>query len=181
MGKVRLLFDTETTGLLKSDSNKIEEQPYITEFYACKIDEDYNIIGEFETFIKPPIPISREITKITGISEVDLKDAPKFSEVYSDLAEFFIGVDEMIAHNLPFDRSMVANELVRVNKLINFPWPIKHICTVEMSMGIEQRRINLNTLHQYATGKDIIGAHRAKTDVMALVRGYHWLMEEAKK
>jgi len=178
---IKLLFDTETTGLLKSDSNKIEEQPYIIEFYACKIDDDYNMIGEFESFIKPPIEVSKEIEKITGISNEMVKDAPTFSEVYQDLAGFFVGVDEMIAHNLPFDRSMVANELVRINKLINFPWPIKHTCTVEMSMGIEQRRINLNTLHNYATGKDIVGAHRAKTDVMALVRGYHWLMEEAKK
>ena len=178
---VRLLFDTETTGLIKSDSNKIEEQPYIIEIYACKIDDDYNMLGEFNTFIKPPVEVSREITKITGITNDMIKDAPNFSKVYGDLANFFVGVDEMIAHNLPFDRSMVANELVRVNKLINFPWPIKHTCTVAMSMGLEQRRLNLNALHKYATGKDIINAHRAKDDVHALVRSYHWLMEESKK
>lgn len=178
---VRLLYDTETTGLLKSDSNDINEQPYIIEFYACKIDDEYNLIDEYETFIKPPVPVSKEITKITGITEEMVKDAPNFQAVYQKIAEFFQGVDEIIAHNLPFDRSMLANELIRINKLINFPWPIKHTCTVEMSMGIEQRRLNLNTLHKYATGKDIANAHRAKDDVFALVRSYHWLMEQMNK
>jgi len=175
---VRLLFDTETTGLLKSDVNDINEQPYIIEFYACKIDDDYNLIDEYETFIKPPIPITPQITKITGISEEMVKDAPDFKAAYPEIAKFFFGVDEMIAHNLPFDRSMIANELIRINKLINFPWPIKHTCTVEMSMGIEQRRLNLTSLHQHATGKPLKDAHRARNDVFGLVRCYHWLMEQ---
>lgn len=175
---VRLLFDCETSGLLKSDVNDIKEQPYIIEFYACKIDDDYNLIDEYETFIKPPVPITKEITRITGITENDVKDAPTFLDIYPTLAEFFLGVDEMIAHNLPFDRSMLANELVRINKLINFPWPIKHTCTVEMSMGIEQRRLTLTSLHEYATGGPLKDAHRAKQDVFGLVSCYHWLMEQ---
>ena len=167
-----------TTGLLKSDSNDIQERPYIIELYACKIDDGYNLIDEYETFIKPPIELPPVITKITGIKESDLEDAPTFLEVYETLAPFFTGVDEMIAHNLPFDRSMVANELVRVNKLINFPWPIKHTCTVEMSMGIEQRRLSLTNLHEHATGGQLLNAHRARDDVFGLVRCYHWLMEQ---
>jgi len=175
---VRLAFDTETTGLLKSDSNDIKEQPYIIEFYACKLDDDFNLLDEYETFIKPPVPITQTITKITGITEDDVKDAPTFLDVYEEIGSFFVGVDEVIAHNLPFDRSMLANELIRINKLINFPWPMKHTCTVEMSMGIEQRRLTLNSLHEYATGKPMAKAHRAKGDVFALVRCYHWLMEQ---
>lgn len=175
---MKLLFDTETTGLLKPDAKDVKEQPYIIEFYACKIDDDFNMVDEYETFIKPPVPISREITKITGITEKDVEDAPTFREVYETLGSFFTGVDEMIAHNLPFDRSMLANELIRINKLINFPWPMKHTCTVEQSMGIEQRRLTLTSLHQHATGAPLKNAHRAKDDVFGLVRCYHWLMEQ---
>lgn len=175
--KYRILFDTETSGLLKTSANDINEQPYIIEIYCAKIDEEYNLVDEFESFVKPPIQIDKEITKITGITPEMLEDAPNFRAIYKDLALFFEGTHEMIAHNLPFDRSMVANELIRINKLINFPWPIKHTCTVEKSMGIEQRRLNLTTLHEYATGKPLANAHRAKDDVFGLVRAYHWLME----
>lgn len=175
---IRLLFDTETTGLLKTDVNELEEQPYIIEFYACKIDDDFNLIDEYETFIKPPVPVTDNITKITGITQKDVDNAPTFIEVYPDIAEFFVGVNEMIAHNLSFDKNMIANELLRINKLINFPWPIKHTCTVEQSMGVEQRRLTLTRLHEYATGKPLQNAHRAKDDVFGLVRCYHWLMEQ---
>lgn len=176
--KYRILFDTETSGLLKSSVNNINEQPYIIEFYGVVIDEDFNPIREFETFIKPPIQVSQEITKITGITQEMVQDAPNFREVYEEIGSLFKGVDEMIAHNLPFDRSMLANELIRINKLINFPWPMKHTCTVEQSMGIEQRRLTLTRLHEYATGKPLANAHRAKDDVFGLVRCYHWLMEQ---
>ena len=43
-------------------------------------------------------------------------------------------------------------------------------------MFIEQRRLNLNKLHELLFGKEFTGAHRAKTDVHALVRCYHELM-----
>jgi DNA polymerase III epsilon subunit family exonuclease len=174
---MKVLFDTETTGLIKPEANDVNDQPYITEIFCAKIDDEYNLVEEYGTFIKPPIPLPADVIKITGITDEMLEGAPSFREVYEELAQFFIGVDEVIAHNLPFDRNMLANELVRIGKVIQFPWPPIHTCTVQKSMGIEQRRLNLNALHKYATGKDIVNAHRAKDDVYALVRSYHWLME----
>jgi len=82
----------------------------------------------------------------------------------------------MIAHNLSFDRSMIANELLRIDKLLQFPWPIKHTCTVEKSIHIEQRRMSLTRLHEHLLGTGF-NAHRAKDDVHALVRCYHAMSE----
>ena len=175
---IRVLFDTETTGLLKPSARDVSEQPEIVEIYAVMIGDDYNPIGEFDTLIKPKIPISDELTKIHGISNEMVADAPTFEEIYPAFAKFMTGADELIGHNLPFDRSMVANELIRIDRLIQFPWPRFNTCTVEMSMPIEQRRLNLSKLHEYATGKPHEGAHRAKADVHALVRCYFWMMEE---
>lgn len=174
---IKLLFDTETTGLLKPSANSVDEQPEIIELYACKIDDDYNLLDEWDSLFKPKYPITEEITKITGINDDMVKASPAFAEKVDELAEFFTGVDEIIAHNLPFDRSMLANELIRCDRLIQFPWPRIHTCTVELSMEIEQRRLNLATLHTYATGKPHEGAHRAREDVHAVVRCYHWLQE----
>lgn len=174
---IRIVFDTETTGLLKPNAVHLDEQPEIVEIYMCMINEKYELIGEFDHLLKPKIPLTDELTKIHGISNEMLKDKPSFADIFEDLAKFCTGADELIAHNVAFDRSMLANELLRIERLLNFPWPRKHTCTVEMAMPIEQRRINLSKLHQYATGAPYEGAHRAKADVFALVRCYHWLME----
>lgn len=174
---IKIVFDTETTGLLKPEANDINQQPYIIEFYGCKIDEDFNMIGEIETFLKPPVKISDKITDITGITNEMVKNAPDFATFYPKLAAFFHGADEMIAHNCAFDRSMIANELLRIDKLLHFPWPIKHTCTVEKSMPIEQRRMNLTRLHEHFFQKGF-KAHRAKDDVHALVRCYHAMSEK---
>ncbi len=174
---IRLLFDTETTGLLKPSANHVDEQPEIVELYACMINEEFALLGEYESYYKPKIPLTEELTKIHGITNDMLKDAPSFEDEYENLAKFFTGADELIGHNVAFDRGMLANELIRIDKLIQFPWPRIHTCTVEMAMPIEQRRISLSNLHKYATGQPHEGAHRAKADVHALVRCYHWMKD----
>ena len=176
-----VFFDTETTGLLKPAANDVSKQPYIIEICAMKFNDDMELVDTYESFIKSPIPISDEITKITKITNEDLKNAPTFAQCYGDIGALFTGAHTMVAHNLGFDRSMLANELIRIDRLIQFPWPMKHVCTVERSMSYEGRRLNLTKLHKLATGKENIeGAHRAKTDVLALVEGYKFLVKEGK-
>lgn len=176
-----VFYDTETTGLLKPAANDISKQPHIIEICVMKFTDDMELVEEFSSLIRPPMPISDEITKITKITNEDLKDAPNFADTYMGIANAFIGAHRMVAHNLGFDRSMLANELIRIDKLIKFPWPMEHVCTVERSMSYEGRRLNLTKLHKLATGKESIeGAHRAKTDVLALIEGYKFLVKEGK-
>lgn len=176
------IFDTETTGLLKPKANDMDKQPYITEIYVAKLihrsDGQIEQIAEFEQMFKPPMPITEEITRITGITNHDLKDCPSFKRVAPDLCDFFIGVGRMVAHNLAFDRSMLANELVRAGKILNFPWPPQHVCTVEKSLHLEQRRMNLTKLHEEFFGEGFPDAHRAKNDVLPLIRCYKHMVKE---
>lgn len=172
------IYDTETTGLLKPNAVNVKEQPYIAEFYGCVINENFELVKEVNTFIKPPIPLSDEITRITGITNAMVESAPSFVNVYPEIADLFEGCRCLVAHNASFDVSMVANELVRIDKLIHFPWPRHHICTVEKSFSIKGHRLSLTKLHELATGKPFEGAHRAKVDVFALVRCFHWLVEK---
>lgn len=172
-------FDTETTGLLKPNAVHVSEQPYIIEYYGCTIDsETFELEKEFETFIKPPVPISDEITKITGITEGMVANAPKFADVYGELCHLHEGVRGLVAHNASFDVSMLANELIRIDKLIHFPWPMHHICTIERTYQIKGYRLNLQKLHEYLFGKGFKDAHRAKSDVFAMVRCFHKLVED---
>lgn len=173
-----ILFDTETTGLLKPDANTLKEQPEITELYAIKT-SDFVDYEELHILLKPKARISNEITRITGITNEMVADRNPFVAHFEEIAAFFLGCDEMVAHNLAFDRSMMANEMLRIDKVLNFPWPPKHTCTVEKSMHIEQRRLNLTKLHEYATGKSSIpDAHRAFGDVKAMLACYLWLKED---
>ena len=175
---ISILYDTETTGLLKANANHVSQQPYIIEFAAVKFEDDgkyFEVLEEVEFLVKPPIQISDEITRITTITNGMLEDESPFIEYYGALCQFFVGTDNLIGHNLPFDRSMLANELIRIDKLINFPWPYNHICTVESSYTIEGYRLSLDKLYKLATKKEHVGAHRAMADVKACFEAYKWL------
>lgn len=173
---IEIIFDTETTGLIKPGATDIAVQPYITDIYCHKqlrVKEGVTIEESFHRLIKPPIPITPEITKITGVTNESRENCPMFVEIYSELAKFFIGVERVIAHNLAFDRSMLANELLRIDKVLKFPWPIQHVCTVEKSIHYEQRRLSLTRLHEYLFATGFQDAHTAKGDVIPLVRCYN--------
>ena len=177
---ISIIFDTETTGLIKPGASDIKDQPYITEIYCSKVQilkEELVVMDTFHRLVKPPIPITEEITRITGITNEQLASEKTFPEIRKDLSEFFTGADTMVAHNLPFDRSMLANELLRCGKVLNFPWPVNHVCTVEKTLHIEQRRMSLQNLHIHLFGKGFENAHRANIDVEALSRCYEELVK----
>lgn len=172
-----IFIDTETTGLLKPDAASLHLQPYITEVYAVRVTDDLEFISEVETFVKPPIPIPDIVTKITGITNETVSRAPKFIGVYNQLVELFLGETIVVGHNISFDLGMLYCELARHSFEFHFPWPRTWICTVEKSVPIEHRRLTLSRLHELATGAPHDGAHRARADVEATIRGYKWLKE----
>jgi len=173
-----LAFDTETTGLLRPEATEISLQPYIIELYIAKFDDEFKVYDEFETFLKPPVPLPEEITKITGIDEQMLADAPEFIEIYDDLCELVLGERSIFAHNCSFDISMLRNELYRHGLDYQFPWPKNHYCTVELSKPIKNKRMKLAELYKMATGKEIINAHRAKNDVLPTIECIKFLKDE---
>lgn len=165
-----IITDTETTGLVKPIPTDIQFQPFMTEIYACKIDGNFKFLEEFETLIKPPIPISAEITKITGITDETLVGAPRFDEIYKDLRKFFRGTNVIVGQNIQFDISIIHYELMRHDWDKKFCWPERHICTIESSYHYKNKRMKLSDLHEHLFGEGFEDAHRAKSDVMATVR-----------
>ena len=173
-----LAFDTETTGLLRPSATDLYLQPYIIEIYVCKFDDEFTVVDSFHSLVKPPVPISEEITKITGIDNEMVRNAPTFIGIYHDLCDFFAGEKTIFAHNCTFDVNMLRNELARHGLQYKFPWPQEHICTVEASMPILNKRIKLLDLYKMATGKEMENAHRAEDDVRAMVKCIEWLYGE---
>jgi len=171
-----IIFDTETTGLVKPESNELNNQPYILEICCYKF-EGTDLVDTFNTFLKPPRVVPAEITKITGINGEMVESAPTFADAYSDLADFFLGVERLVAHNLAFDRNLLLFELARIEAQFQFPWPKQHICTVERTMHYEQRRMSLSRLYKHLFGYDFANAHRAENDVKALSQCYFELVK----
>jgi len=75
-----IAFDLETTGLNpKNDA--------IIEIAMIKFDET-GILERYTTLINPGFSLPAESVNITGITDVDLKDAPFFSDIRPKILEF---------------------------------------------------------------------------------------------
>jgi len=170
-----VLFDTETTDLITTTARALDKQPRIIEFYACLIDPAKpKVLGEIEFLCDPGQPLREETTKITGITQADLKGKAPFKEHLPKVQALFSKADVVVAHNLSYDFSMVNFETERAGKL--FKWPARKLCTVEMTEHLKGYRLSLTNLHELLFDKPFDGAHRAKQDVEALVRCYRELL-----
>lgn len=173
--------DVETTGLVNAKGSDPITQPYITEYFALKVDTRTGSYQEFESYIKPPIPIPKHIEKLIGITNDMVRNAPTFLEFHKEIIKSCFCAHTLVAHNLPFDLECIRLELARIGKEHQFPYPPIHFCTVEQSMHIKGHRLKNSELYKLATGKEIEGAHKARNDVWATYTSYKWLMERAKK
>ena len=165
-----LVYDTETTGLLKPDVSDLKAQPKVIEFAVAELNEKYDLIGQHVWLINPGEPLSEVITKITKLTDADLRDKPSFIEVLPEIERVFLGADRLIAHNQPFDIGMLTNELKRLGREFAFPYPPNQLCTVQLAADmIFGRRAKMTELYEKVMGVPLAQTHRAMDDVMALV------------
>jgi len=149
------VFDIETTGL----SNINDE---IIEIGAVKIKEG-KIIDTFETFVNPKIPISSFITKLTGIDESMVKDAPSIEEILPKFLEFASN-SVLVAHNANFDVSFIKSKAKKFNLNVNNAV----LDTLELSRHLykDLKNYKLDTLADHLQVK-LEHHHRAVDDAMA--------------
>lgn len=163
-----LVFDTETTGIPKHPRSKDTVQPRVIEFGAILVDSDGNNLDEIELLIDPGQKLEAIITKITGLADEDLEGAGAFDVHAPKIRSFFERADALVAHNLPFDHSMIAMELAR-HSIEDWPWPARNICTVQEHAEEWGRRPKLLELYEHYMGEPLAQTHRALDDVQALV------------
>lgn len=171
-GKKLVVFDTETTGLPLHSRAPLRKQPHVIEFAAAIYDCDtQKLVREYSTLINPGVVVPEEASKISGITQemVSAYGVPVFAEVYEDIAACFAEADISIAHNHPFDRSMLQFDLERNRLSIEeFPWCDTQVCTVEWFKPLYGRRAKLTEVYERVMGKKLEQTHRALDDVNAL-------------
>jgi len=166
-----IIFDTETTGLPRANIVPLNKQPKIIEFAAIKIcDRTLNEIDRIEFKCNPKESLSKRITQITGLTDLDLIQQPAFDRFFPQLVEFFFGEKYLVAHNLAFDIRLLSYELRRLRKLTAFPFPPIQICTVVQTFKLNGYRLSLTKMYNHLFGVDFEEAHRAMIDVQALTK-----------
>jgi DNA polymerase III epsilon subunit-like protein len=165
---LHIIWDVETTGLLLHPLAKDALQPRIIEFAALLVDAAGAELEEHSVMIDPGCAIPERITKITGITDDDVKGKPTFKDAYAEIVKLFAKADVMVSHNLSFDSGMLRLELERIGALESFPWPERSLCTVQEHAEEYGRRPKLTELYEAYIGKPLAQTHRAIDDVRAL-------------
>ena len=165
-----LIFDTETTNLVENFERPLTKQPQIIEFFGLVLGDDLEEIETYHSYFKPTVAIMPIITKITGLTDEKLADAPRFADKAIEIRSLVEKCDVAVAHNASYDRTVVDFELKRAGSR-HMQWP-RVICTVESTEYIKGFRLSLAALHLELFGEAFEGAHRAEHDVRATARCY---------
>jgi len=161
------IIDLETTG-------SIHYKDRITEI-AVYVHDGASIVDEFVTLVNPGRSIPPFITKLTGISNKMVKDAPYFHQIAKSIVELTEGT-VFVAHNSSFDYHFLKSEF----KALGYEFRRDSLCTVELS------REYLPGKASYSLGKlcremgiPLEGRHRASGDALATVKLFETLLEKA--
>ncbi len=146
-----LAFDLETTGLNPTTDEIIEIG--IARFLEGEL------IDEFQSLVKPSIPIPADITHLTGIHPEDVEDAPTIDALIEPLKRFF-GEAPVIAHNAGFDVAFMRKHgLLAANTAID----TLELATITLPSAPRYSLGNLANL----LGINLDRSHRAFDDARA--------------
>jgi DNA polymerase III epsilon subunit-like protein len=156
-----LVFDTETTGLLKRNYMTkqlppIENRPFITQLSFIIYDKSQNKkIETYDSFIKIDISIEipEIVTNLTGITQEKCQEQGQpITDVLVAFYNAYRKCGTIVAHNMVFDSDMILTELERhhnsmvslgcefpsciFNTIYNISNNVETVCTMISSINI---------------------------------------------
>jgi DNA polymerase-3 subunit epsilon len=151
-----VLVDIETTG----GKLHLDDITEIALIHLCQGE----VVARFQTFLKPRRSIPPWITRLTGITNAMVADAPRFAEVAEELASWFHN-KVFVAHNARFDYGFIKAAFDSVG--LDFKAPV--MCTVKLSRALypEHKRHGLDQIIA-RFGFECENRHRAMDDAELL-------------
>ena len=168
-------YDLETTGKYTKTDSIIE----IGAVKVCKgkVVECGGFV--FQEFVRPyKRSVSEEVTKLTGITKEDVKDARQMWEVFPDFMTF-VGDNVLVGfNNISFDSKFLVRAGRYSNIIIQTPQfdVMKYAEKFRSMLGITDKKISLKTLSR-KLGIENPHAHRALADALTTARVYLRLKE----
>ena len=107
-----IVVDVETTGGRANGDR-------ITEIGAVRV-RNHKITDEWHSLINPQRSIPANITRLTGITNGMVRDAPIFAEIAESFLRF-MGDGVFVAHNVNFDYGFISYEYERLERRFRFP------------------------------------------------------------
>lgn len=156
LDKPLAIFDLEATGL-----NITKER--IVQIAILKINPDGSE-EKFESLINPEIEISEEVTKIHGIKNEDVINAPTFAQIADKIVEFIKNADLAGYNSNKFDIPLLAEELLRAGN--SFDISTKRFVDVQNIFHKMEQRTLVAALKFYCN-KELVNAHNAMSDTTA--------------
>ncbi|QDH71985.1 DNA polymerase III subunit epsilon [Brevundimonas sp. M20] len=102
-----IVLDTETTGFDPKTGDRLIEVGCIELMDLLPTGRTYH------TLVNPDRLIPPDATRVHGITDDKVKDAPRFADIVKEL-DAFIGDAPVIAHNAQFDRNFIDFEYARI-------------------------------------------------------------------
>lgn len=162
------IVDIETTGDQPKDLKIIE--------IAIVLHDGKKEIDSFHSFVNPEEKISPFISRLTGIKDHDVKDAPKFFEVAKQIIEFTKDTI-FVAHNVSFDYGVIRREYKR----LGFDFRMNHLCTIQTAKVLipGHKSYGLKNITK-ELGIDLGNHHRAVDDARATAELFQKLFKADK-
>jgi DNA polymerase III subunit epsilon len=151
-----VFFDLETTGI-NIASDRIIELSYL------KVEPNGTETSK-TVLINPEMPIPPETTKIHGITNEDVKDAPTFNSIAKTIAKEIEGCDLAGYNSNKFDIPLLAEEFLRAGVDLDLT-KRKFIDVQVIFHKMEQR--TLSAAYKFYLDKDLENAHSAEADTRA--------------
>lgn len=152
-----VVVDLETTG-------RTAEHHRITEIGARRV-RNGEVVGTFQSLINPERKIPSKITRLTGIDDEMVRDAPTFSEIADRFRAFMDGA-VFVAHHVRFDHSFLRAEYLRLGQAFHVPTLCTVVAMRKYYPGLRSYGLG-NLCREF--GIELADHHRALCDATATV------------